>query len=131
MTQNQRIFFCSTDKSRQNVPSAGHLQRGPSGVPPAGPPHQQRVVVAQPRPKHCSGPVYWNLTQPVHTVLAKPTYLGPALLFCRFCTVRLLPQPIVDSIRVKLDEQKEQNEAWMKDFGILDVLGCPLPGTVL
>ena len=77
----------SDAKSRKNGPPAGRLQRGPPGAPPAGPPHQPgggrgrgepRPVWASPKPPvHWSGPVYWHMTQPVHTVLARATRAQP------------------------------------------------------
>lgn len=71
-----KVTFCSINsgvKSRKNAPGQaassgafrGHLRRSPL---------TSRVgskVAASPLPVPCSTPVYWHLTQPVHTVLAE------------------------------------------------------------
>ena len=76
------VFFSSREaKSRENVPPAGRLRLGPPGMPRAAPPHQPwRAGIATcfgfKEAVHCDGPVYWDMTQPVHG-----SYQGPALQF--------------------------------------------------
>ena len=46
---------------------ARRLQRGPPGAPPKGPRHQ---------PGGGQGPVYWHMTQPVHTILSRAFFIS-------------------------------------------------------
>ena len=71
--KNDAFFSSSEAKTRKNVPPAERLQRDPRGGGAGGP-----GVAAKPRPPvHWSVPVYWHMTQPVHTVLAKATRAQP------------------------------------------------------
>ena len=74
------FFSPSEAKTRKTVPTAGRLQRGLPGASPAAPltSRGRSGVATKPRPPmHWSGPVYWHMTQPVHTVLARATSAQP------------------------------------------------------
>ena len=65
---------CSETKSRKNGPPAGRLQRAPHQPGGGGVAAKPRPVSASPKRRvHWSGPVYWHMTQPVHTVLVRAT----------------------------------------------------------
>ena len=106
------VFFSSSEaKSRVNVPSAGLLQRSPSGVPPAGPPHQPGratggAAKSPKRPMHWSGPVYWHMTLPVHTVLARATRAQPCeFTYCCYCSTGSSETCIVPAKRLKCGKE--------------------------
>lgn len=67
----------------------GRLRRAPP--PPAG--GGARGSKASLRPVHCSGPMYWHLSQPAHTVLAQATRAPPYKLRDVFLFRRLQPGP--------------------------------------
>ena len=89
--------------------SSGTL-RGRFRRPPLTSRGRPRVAASPRPPMHCSGPVYWHITQPVHTVLARATRAQPYFLAIVQADICSCPPWIA----IRRESTREQNAVKMK-----------------